>query len=181
MINEIFPDPGEGLSDADDEFVELYNPNSGAVLLDGFSLWFGQNLSRNIALSGIISGNSYLVFNSADTSLSLSNTGGKAQLIDAAGNVYGDTVIYGPAKQNLSYARDESGKWLWTKRPTPDQKNEFIPIEDAKAAPAAAKTNPKQAAKATSTSKTTQTPSPKSSQSKVLANSNDDLKADLQP
>ena len=46
IINEILPDPASPLTDADDEFIELYNPNDTTFDLSDFKLAFGSTSPR---------------------------------------------------------------------------------------------------------------------------------------
>ena len=47
VINELLPNPGGELSDSEDEFIELYNPNDKPFDLTGFKLQVGLSTKRS--------------------------------------------------------------------------------------------------------------------------------------
>ncbi len=132
LITEVLPDPASPQTDARDEFVELYNPNLDAVDLTGFVLKTGSSLKTSFVLPSVtIASNSYIAIFSIDASISLSNSGGSAQLLDPNGLVSSEIVPYGPAEEGQSWAL-VGGKWQWTAQPTPAAKN-LLAVAAAKA------------------------------------------------
>ena len=80
-ITELYPDPAAPETDADDEFVELFNPNPVDMTLTNFKLQTGSTFSHSFSLSGVtIPAGRYLALKSSDTSLALSNSGGAARM-----------------------------------------------------------------------------------------------------
>ncbi|MCA9351009.1 lamin tail domain-containing protein, partial [Candidatus Saccharibacteria bacterium] len=122
-LNELMIDPASPLSDSYDEWVELYNPNEVEISLENYRIEAGLTGSYKYTLKNIsIPASGYLVFNSKDTPISLSNSGGKVSLFSPS-NYLIDEVSYEKAETGNSYARDKDNKWLWTTTPTMGSSN----------------------------------------------------------
>ncbi len=123
-LTEILPNPAGTGNDASDEFIELYNPNSTAFDLSGFSLQTGltSNHSYVFPAGSSLPPQAFVAFYSATTGLSLSNSGGQAKLLDPFGNSISATDVYGTAKDGQAWAR-ANGHWSWTLRSTPNAAN----------------------------------------------------------
>jgi hypothetical protein len=125
VITELLPNPKSPQTDAEDEFVEIYNPNDKAVNLAGYTLVSGIKDSYKYTIKeGIIETNSYLVFYRPSTKLTLSNTSGRVKLLAPDGSqvdISGDYAT-APDGQSWIYAND---KWQWTTIPTPGKANIF--------------------------------------------------------
>ncbi len=118
-LSEVLPDPDSPQKDADDEFVELYNPNSFAVNLEGYKIKTGSSLKTNETLEGItIRPKSYIAVFNREANLSLTNSGGLALLLDPNDKELSRTGLYPKAKPGQSWALI-GGKWQWTGKPTP--------------------------------------------------------------
>lgn|GEM_PF-745874 len=125
-ISEILPNPKSPQTDAENEFIEIYNPNSKAVKLAGYILLTGmQDNHRYTFKNGSIGPGSYIAFYSSTTHLTLSNNEGRAKLlapnnsqIDATGD-----YVKAPDGQSWIYA---AGKWQWSTTPTPGKPNIFV-------------------------------------------------------
>lgn len=125
QITELLPNPASPQTDADDEFVELFNPNLEPVNLLGYRIETGNSYSYHFEIGDItMAANSYVVVYSRDTSLALSNAGGKARLLNPNGEVVSETSLYDAADDNLSWAL-LGGIWQWTTTPTPGSANIF--------------------------------------------------------
>ena len=124
QINEILPNPASPSTDADDEFIELYNPNDSTFDLSGFTLEIGLTTKHDFTFDQgtIINGKSFKAFYSADTHLSLSNSGSQVWLLDPLGTIISQTEAYGSADDGMAWAL-ANGAWYWTSTPTPDAAN----------------------------------------------------------
>lgn len=124
QITEILPNPlGTGTDDMD-EFIELYNPNPVAFDLTGFSLQAGLTTLRsyNFPAGTMLPPTSFTAFYSADTHLSLSNSGSQIKLLDPFGNSISASKPYGTAKDGQAWALAK-GAWYWTLKVTPKAAN----------------------------------------------------------
>lgn len=124
IINEILPNPASPQTDAEDEFIELYNPNDSKFDLTGFKLAFGSTNPRKYTFpeGTIIEPKQYKVFTSGDTSISLSNTKAQVWLLDPNEKIIGTSQPYEKAKDGQAWVLN-SGKWMWTLQPTPGKMN----------------------------------------------------------
>ena len=124
VINELLPNPVEPQTDSEDEFVEIYNPNDVAFDLSGFKLQTGITSLRSYTFptGTMLPAKSFTTFSSADTNLTLSNSGSQAKLLDPSGNVISQSDSYSSAAEGQSWAL-ANGKWYWTKTVTPSQAN----------------------------------------------------------
>jgi len=118
-ITEILPNPAEPQTDAEDEFIELYNPNSAEFDLSGFRLEVGTTTlhSYTFPLGTHLPAKGFKAFQSIDTRLSLSNSGGQVRLFDPLGSQIGQTDVYDTAKDGQGWAL-ANGKWYWTTTPS---------------------------------------------------------------
>lgn len=130
-LSELFIDPGKPLSDAEDEFVEIYNPTSETVDLEDYVIKTGASLNYRFSLPAIaIKPQQYLALFAVDTGLVLSNSGGRAQLIGPGGTVVDTTADYGPAKTDAAWALI-NGQWQWTDQPSPNEANLSSSTDDS--------------------------------------------------
>jgi hypothetical protein len=160
QISEVLPNPASPQTDADDEFIELYNSNSQAFDLSGFMLQVGTTtLHRYVFGDGtVIAPRQFTAFPSADTGLSLSNTDGQVKLLDPGGNLLGQSDEYGAAKDGYAWVYAD-GLWQWTTTPTPNAANVIT-------VPPAAKTK----ATATTAKKSSKTTKPKTAAATLSSN-----------
>lgn len=122
-ITELMPNPMAPLADSHDEYIELYNPTSDPVNLQGYSVRTGSNFHSYYVLpSTVLEPGSYLALYSAQTHLSLPNSGGAAEILDPTGTVADITPSYGAATEGLAWARFDDG-WHWTIQTTPGHPN----------------------------------------------------------
>lgn len=123
-VTELLPNPDGTGNDATDEFIELYNPNNVSFDLTGFSLQAGTTTLHKYGFAGgtTLPAHGFTAFYSAQTGLSLSNSGGQVKLLDPFGNSVAATGLYGTAKDGQAWAL-ANGKWYWTTKPTPGASN----------------------------------------------------------
>lgn len=111
-ITELMPDPVSPLTDADHEFIELYNPNDSAVDLAGYKLESGEDGRYSHILGEyILAPGEYLSVYSVDTGLVLSNSGSTVELLGPDGVVH-DQTEYAKAKPGVSWSK-VGGQWGW--------------------------------------------------------------------
>ncbi|HEX8349814.1 MAG TPA: lamin tail domain-containing protein [Hymenobacter sp.] len=165
-ITELLPNPASPLTDADDEFIELYNANSAAFDLGGYKLEVGTTTLRSYAFpeTTVIQSLQHRAFSSAETGLSLSNSGTIVRLKAPDGQVVSETIAYGTAKDGQSWIYAD-GTWQWSSSATPSLANIIaVPVAAAtKASAAAAKKA------ATATAKTTAAKTTKAKTTKIKA------------
>jgi len=149
QLSELLPNPASPQTDAADEFIELYNPNSVAFDLTGFSLSTGAR--TYIFPSGtLLAPDTFTAFFSVVTKLALPNSGGQVTLFDPVGGIVMQAMPYGVAKDGYAWVFI-SNAWQWTTTPTPSAPNKMAhPATTSKATVTNAKasTSPKTAKKA---------------------------------
>jgi hypothetical protein len=163
-ITELFPDPASPQTDSDDEFIELFNSTGAAINAAGYVLETGTDFRYHFTLGDnvVVEPGTYAAITSAESHLSLTNTGTAVRLLDPSGRVIDEVANYGQAKSAQSWAKTNTG-WQWSTTPTPGAANMVTtPPTTTSASKTSAST--KKAATATkSTAKTTAAKAPKSS------------------
>lgn len=131
LLNELFIDPVSPETDARNEWVELFNPNDTAQDLAGYTVYAGETFAyhHTFAVGAIIQPHGYLIITSADTSIALSNGGGAVKITNPTGQIL-DITAYETVKPGISWAKSESGTWLWSTTPTYNTQNIITPIID---------------------------------------------------
>lgn len=125
-LNELFIDPVAPQTDAKDEFIELYNPNTVAEPIAGYIVKTGSNFHDSYTLPDtLLAPGGYLVLYSSQTKLSLTNTGGAAELLDPSGVVIDQTADYDGSLPGMSFSRFGED-WQWTTALTPNASNVFV-------------------------------------------------------
>lgn len=152
QINELFIDPVSPQTDAQDEFVELYNPNTLPVDISKYVIYAGETFSyRYIFADGTsIPAQGYIVVTSGSSSLAFANGGGAAKLVTPSGEII-ETVTYESAPAGQSWSKDVMGIWQWTTTPTQGTVN-IITVPITPAVVAKAVSSAKKSTKATTTS-----------------------------
>ena len=120
VISEILPNPA-GVDTAA-EFIELYNSGSETLDLKNWQLTDGATayyLPENTALAA----KSYLAFFSAQTKISLNNSGDTVSLLSPAGDLVSRIGYAAAPGEDLSYMRGTDNKFSWTTTPTPNAAN----------------------------------------------------------
>lgn len=158
QISELLPNPAPPQTDANDEFVELYNPNDAPFDLSAYVLEAGLATKRRYTFTAgtLIPPRSFLAFFSADTKLALSNSGSQVSLIDPLGALLVASEPYGTAKDGQAWLL-ANGSWQWTTSPTPNALN-AVSAPVVKTASTSKTSSKKSTKKPTATTKT---PKPK--------------------
>ncbi|HSW66720.1 MAG TPA: lamin tail domain-containing protein [Bacillota bacterium] len=144
QISELLPNPAAPLSDASDEFIELYNPNGAPFDLSGFTLQTGSAAKHSYVFpkDTVLPSVGFAAFYARDTELVLSNTASQVTLLDPLGAVVAQSDAYSKAPSGQSWLLADN-VWQWTDKPTPGEANHLsLP---APAQPAAAVAAPKKA------------------------------------
>lgn len=120
-ITEILPNP-DGY-DAENEFIEIYNPNDSAVDLKNYRLGIGYDDIKKYSLPDnlTIAANEYLAFYNRDIKFTLLNTTGSAQIWSEDGSLI-DNVNYSSPKSGESWALINN-MWQYTNQITPSALN----------------------------------------------------------
>lgn len=121
-LSELFPDPDSPLSDSEDEFIEIFNPNNFAVELEGYKIQAGTDWRYSHTFNDEkITAKSYRYVTSGDSSLTLSNSGSQVRIIDPNSKQL-SAISYVDAQTGLSLS-NIGGQWQWTNQVTPGSKN----------------------------------------------------------
>lgn len=130
VVNEALPDPVG--TDAEGEFIELFNPTENTVALGGAQLDDGEGGSSPYAIpSGkTIGPKAFLVFPRADTKLALNNEGDTVRLLASDGALVSQLAYPKSPKEGASWARKSDGSAVWTTAATAGTANVFMPIND---------------------------------------------------
>lgn len=164
QITELLPNPGSPKTDSSDEFIELYNSNTVPFDLSGFKLEVGLTTKHyfTFATGTKLPARTFVAFYSADTGLSMSNSGGEVWLLDPYSNALGQSDEYGTAKDDQTWAL-ANGKWYWTTTPTPNAANVVTAVATAAKKTGSSSTS---STKAKASSKTTKATAAKTTKSK---------------
>jgi hypothetical protein len=156
QISEVLPNPASPKTDANDEFIELYNSNDKAFDLSGFILQVGTTTVHKYTFpeGTMIEPHQFSAFYSSDTSLSLSNSDGQVKFLDPGGNLLSQTDEYFTAKDNYAWV-NKDGLWQWTTTPTPGAVNAINSPPASKNSSTTAKATSKKSVKGAKTSKST--------------------------
>ncbi len=119
QITELLPDPASPLTDANDEFIELYNGNPVAATLVGYTLQTGANYTYSYKFSDadVVPAYGYAAFYSSATKLALSNTSGGARLLNASQQVVFESAKYDKAPTGNSWQL-YGAAWGWNSMPS---------------------------------------------------------------
>ena len=170
-ITELLPNPAQPQMDAQDEFIEFYNPNSKSFDLSSFTIEIGLTTKHDYTFPNgtTIPAKSFKAFFSKDTHLSLSNSGSQAWLLDPTDKIISQTDAYGTAKDGQSWSLGPDGKWYWSMTATLNTANiVLIPTTSSKkSSPSPGSKTPKTSVKGASTTSTSSSDSLSSDPSTV--------------
>ena len=127
QISEILPNPAPPETDANDEFIEIYNPNDKAFDLSGFILQTGTSSTHDYTFpeGTLLEPKTFEAFYITKTKLTLSNSEGQVKLQDPSGKTLTESDVYTSAKDGQSWVL-AANKWQWTTKPTPGATNVVI-------------------------------------------------------
>ena len=121
LINEILPSPAG--SDAEEEWIEIFNPNDFEVDLSGWKIQdtIGKTKTYIFPKETKISAKGFLVLKRPVSKITLNNDEDGLKLIDSSGKTI-DEISYQKAEEGKSYNRGEAG-WFWNENLTPGAEN----------------------------------------------------------
>jgi hypothetical protein len=94
-----------------DQWIELFNPGPANADLSGWTLRSGANGTVYRFPQGTtVRKGTFLMLYGKQTALVFSETGGTLSLLNPAGAVI-ETVTYPALATNISYSRDQAGRW----------------------------------------------------------------------
>ncbi len=128
FLSEVLPNP-EG-DDLEKEFIELKNENDFDVDLEGYQLKDESQriftISSKVFSSTKIPKKGFFVLWRKETKIALNNSGKESVYLFCPDYTLVDQVSFDASqKEGASFAKDEKGNWLWTKKVTPGKENEF--------------------------------------------------------
>ena len=127
QISELFPN-ASGVDDGQ-EYIELYNPNSVAVDLEGYVLALGPTFFKTYTLPSLsIAPGGYLVLTDVQTGIVLPNSSASVRLYDPSGSVASETATYDSPKDDTAWSLIE-GQWQYSKVLTPGNFNSLPALE----------------------------------------------------
>ena len=120
-INEWLPNPAG--SDAQNEWVELFNNGSGSVDLSGWQIKTAGG--SKVALGGEIGTGQYAILHRAQTKLVLKNTDEGLFLYDVGGKLIDQSPFFGRAPEGKSFSKFSGvNSFVWSD-PTPGAQNKI--------------------------------------------------------
>ena len=121
FINEILPSP-KG-SDAQNEWIEIFNENNFEVDLSGWKIQdvVGTITTYSFPKGAKIQAKGFLVLRRPTSKITLQNSGDTLKLIQPNGNII-NKVTYKKALLNQSYNLTQKG-WQWSQTLTPGREN----------------------------------------------------------
>ncbi len=129
VLNELLPNPIKPQTDADDEFIEIYNPNKATFDLSGFKLQVKSATSSSKRTYTFpngtkIASQKFAAYPSSNITISLNNAGAQVWLLDPNEGIISKSDAYGEGEEGQAWALAD-GKWYWTDTPTPNAANEI--------------------------------------------------------
>lgn len=123
VINEFLPNPVG--SDTDNEFIELTNLGSSAVVLDGWQLddAAGGSAPFTIPVGTTIQPGAFLSFSRSQTKIAINNDGETVRLLTPSGQEQSSFSFSASIAEGQAYARTSSGSFSLTTTLTPGQAN----------------------------------------------------------
>jgi len=121
ILSELLPSP-----QGDDrllEFIEIKNISSSPANLCGWSI-SDQARQYFFQADAVISPYNFFILESAESKISLNNSGDQISLYDANDEL-ADFIAFGQAKVDWSWSRLSDHTWQWTKSITPGEENMF--------------------------------------------------------
>lgn len=129
FISELLPNP-DGL-DSGNEFIELYNPTTESIRLNGYELEVGAKRYL-LGSEEVIPSGGYAVLHDSDVGYTLTNTAQAISLYAPSGDRVSGPISYTNAPSGQSWA-EVDGIWQFTSSITEGVKNSANVAEDSEA------------------------------------------------
>jgi hypothetical protein len=130
FITEILPNAPS--SDTGREFIEIYNPNTRAVDLEGYILQVGPSYTKQYEFkSGTIGSRVFFIISDSVSGIVLPNSSGVSlRLIAPNGDTVSSSDTYYNANDDVSWALVDD-QWIYTNQITPESANKpyIQPVE----------------------------------------------------
>lgn len=122
IINELLPNVTS--YDTGKEFIELYNPNSRAIRLNGYALQVGPSFNKSYYLpdDDVIEPEGYYSISDTVSKLVLPNTSASLRLVAPDGSIVSFSDLYLSPGENTAWALI-SATWQYTNQPTSGAQN----------------------------------------------------------
>jgi hypothetical protein len=138
MISEILPNPAG--ADSGKEFIELYNPTTDFISLEGCGLQTSSSSKIYQFADVELKPEEYKAFGNDETNLTLPNTAGGIVYLLSINEEELDSVLYADGlEDDVAWAWFGGNDWKKTYKPTPNSANELLAT---KPCPAGQERNP---------------------------------------
>lgn len=179
-ITELLPNPASPVSDATGEFIELHNNSNQQVQLKSLMLKSGLSFNHSFTFTNqVLDAGAYKAFYITETKLSLSNSGGSAQLVAPGNVILSQSNAYGSAKEGLVWALHDD-TWEWSSTATPNQPNKITAVATTEVVPKTSTTKKSPVRKVAKSSKKSKKSTIKGASTKKAAKAKNTFK-DAQP
>ena len=122
IISEIFPNPIG--SDAEMEFIELYNGSDKEMNILGWQLGDNSKTKYKFKEDVFIKSGEYFALYRKESKIALNNSGDKVKLYPPLADDSQEEIVYQDSKENFSYNYATSTKkWVWSEIVTPNKEN----------------------------------------------------------
>jgi hypothetical protein len=128
FITELLPNAPS--TDKGQEFIEIYNPNTELIDLEGYKIQVGPSFTKEFIFStGMIEPGAYIVLSDTESGIILPNTNGvQLRIISPAGEIVSQSDVYSNADDDVSWALIDD-IWVYTNQITPGSANKPYLIE----------------------------------------------------
>jgi hypothetical protein len=125
LISEILPNPAG--TDSGKEFIELYNPTTDFISLEGCGLQTSSSSNIYQFADVTLNPEEYKAFSNDETNLTLPNSAGGTVYLLSANDDELDSVVYaGGLEDDVAWAWFSGNEWKKTFKPTPGSANKLV-------------------------------------------------------
>lgn len=130
MVSELFSNPSS--HNPKDEFIELYNDGANDIDLMGWRFADEEGaefvIQKLTTQQTLLKSKGYYAIGRDQSGIALNNAGGETIKLYEPGSIRATTSLHyaESAPSDMSYARDVFGRYVWTKKATPNAENIII-------------------------------------------------------